>query len=347
VVVRAQLADDLSGVHALDGDITTCWPLGGPLSWIEFQGPTGSRTGGTFEQRGGGVFEARVRILDVSAVGTWRVRALALADCTNNYRTLTGDDLEAAGITASFEVVQNGDTTLPLLHTLSVAPSVVDVRDAGAQVVVRARITDNHAIASLDGPAGCEAPLTRVDATSPAAESLGAPLRRNGSDQFEAVIDVPRLATPGTWSLRVTVVDCAGNTRLYSIDDLAALGAERAFTVLAPRYEFGGFTAPFGGDALAERRAGAGIPVRFSLGGAEGTDVFDAGFPQVHQIDCVTREPLGAPVALAPSEWLFRSLENGVYEYKWKSSPQWIDSCRRLVLGFDDGSRHTADVRFG
>ena len=64
-------------------------------------------------------------------------------------------------------------------------------------------------------------------------------------------------------------------------------------------------------------------------------------------IDCITRQPLGDAVPLGPNQWVFQELTDGLYQYKWKSSPDWRDVCRRLILGFDDGSRYTADVRFG
>ena len=49
---------------------------------------------------------------------------------------------------------------------------------------------------------------------------------------------------------------------------------------------------------------------------------------------------------LGPTQWVFQELTGGLYHYKWKSSPDWRDVCRRLILGFDDGSRYSADVLF-
>ena len=57
--------------------------------------------------------------------------------------------------------------------------------------------------------------------------------------------------------------------------------------------------------------------------------------------------PAGGPVSLNDVEWRFQDLTDGLYHYKWKSSREWNGVCRRLIHGFDDGSRYGADVRFG
>ena len=37
---------------------------------------------------------------------------------------------------------------------------------------------------------------------------------------------------------------------------------------------------------------------------------------------------------------------DGSYHHVWKTSGDWAGTCRRLTLGFDDGSRYSADFRF-
>jgi len=39
------------------------------------------------------------------------------------------------------------------------------------------------------------------------------------------------------------------------------------------------------------------------------------------------------------------SFSGGTYHYVWKTAKAWAGSCRRLVVGLDDGSRHMADFR--
>ena len=64
---------------------------------------------------------------------------------------------------------------------------------------------------------------------------------------------------------------------------------------------------------------GSAMPVYFELGGASGTDIFDAGYPTTTPIDCTTRLPIGPSQPLAANEWVFQDLTAGVYHYKWKS----------------------------
>ena len=92
---------------------------------------------------------------------------------------------------------------------------------------------------------------------------------------------------------------------------------------------------------------GSAMAVKFRLDGAQGLGIFEASYPRVQPIDCVTRQPLGDAMPLGPTQWVFQELTGGLYHYKWKSSPDWRNVCRRLILGFDDGSRYSADVRFG
>jgi hypothetical protein len=43
---------------------------------------------------------------------------------------------------------------------------------------------------------------------------------------------------------------------------------------------------------------------------------------------------------------VFQDLTAGLYHFMWKSEQDWRNVCRRLTLGFNDGSRYSADVHF-
>ena len=49
---------------------------------------------------------------------------------------------------------------------------------------------------------------------------------------------------------------------------------------------------------------------------------------------------------LGPTQWVFQDLTDGLFQFKWKSSPDWRNVRRRLILGFDDGSHYSTDVLF-
>jgi hypothetical protein len=144
-------------------------------------------------------------------------------------------------------------------------------------------------------------------------------------------------AQPGTYRVTLVVAD----------DDEGLGFAAGDQDIVVPTYEFGGFREPVEDQpALNDRNAGSAVPVKFTLANAEGVDIFGADFPQSQPIDCDTRQPLGAGEPMTEGEWTFVELEAGVYHFNWKTNKQWEDTCRRLVLGFDDGSRAAADFWF-
>jgi hypothetical protein len=349
VTVSATLTDNLAGVAGSNSG-TACGQFSGPRSQITFRSPAGVNfQGALFDPAGGDSWTGTIRMPRFSAAGTWTLDHVHLVDCAENSVSLRRADVEALGLPTSFEVTGVSDTTAPVVSALSVTPPVVDARTAPADVVIVARLTDDlSGVAGSDPPGGCTR-RSRVSAIAPSGFASGFAadvFDLRAGDDYGATLQVPAGAEPGVWALSLHLEDCAGNQRDVAAADLAALGLPSSFLVLPPAYEFGGFMAPLDETAMAKRTPGSGMAVKFTLGGAEGTDVFDPGFPQVQQIDCATREPVGDAVPLAGNEWVFQSLTDGLYHFKWKSQTEWRHSCRRLTLGFDDGSRHSADVRF-
>lgn len=342
VTVTATITDDLSGVAANDGG-PTCGertPFG---SAVSVRSPGNAFAGASFEPLGGNAYAATVRVPRFAQGGTWTV-SVSLVDCARNGTGLGGPQLAALGFPSSFEVTSAGDATPPEVSALTIAPDVVDTRSAPADVVFTARLTDDLSGVSLAGRCGGGA--SQVFLQSPTGRSAGALFEHVAGDEYRATAQLPRFADPGTWTVRLILSDCVGNPRHLTSAELAALGLPGTFRVLPPAYEFGGFLAPLSGDALVQRKPGSGIAVKFRLGGAVGTDVFDAGYPQVQAIDCATRQPLGDAVPLGATEWVFQGLADGVYQYKWKTDREWRGQCRRLIVGLDDGGRHSADFRF-
>src|SRR6058998_3481801 len=59
-----------------------------------------------------------------------------------------------------------------------------------------------------------------------------------------------------------------------------------------PNYTFTGFFQPVdNGFVLNRTKAGSAIPVKFSLGGYKGLNIFAAGYPKSQLINCLTTEP--------------------------------------------------------
>jgi hypothetical protein len=59
------------------------------------------------------------------------------------------------------------------------------------------------------------------------------------------------------------------------------------------RYTIDGFFAPLmNPPAVNEVKAGKGVPVRFSLGGDFGLNVFESGYPQARAVGCDPAAPV-------------------------------------------------------
>ena len=108
-----------------------------------------------------------------------------------------------------------------------------------------------------------------------------------------------------------------------------------------PTFTFRGFLQPVDPLlALNSMKAGAVVPVKFSLGGYRGLGVFAAGHPKAQTIACSSTAlefGIEQTVSVGGSS-LSNDTSTDTYEYVWKSDRAWAGTCRQLVLGFSDGT---------
>jgi alpha-tubulin suppressor-like RCC1 family protein len=155
----------------------------------------------------------------------------------------------------------------------------------------------------------------------------------------------------GTHTLAVKATDPAGNPDLTP--------AQYAWTVKSG-YAFTGFFKPIANLPKVNKvKAGSLIPVRFSLGGNFGPDVFATGYPQSQLIACSpSAQPSEADVdeVETPGSRKSRFAVGGTggtgwvipyydfdrrtwqYLYLWKTERSWSGTCRQLIIQFNDGS---------
>ncbi|HQW66079.1 MAG TPA: ExeM/NucH family extracellular endonuclease [Gemmatimonadales bacterium] len=110
-------------------------------------------------------------------------------------------------------------------------------------------------------------------------------------------------------------------------------------------YDFGGFLSPVANaPAFNADSAGSTIPIRFSLGGNQGTNLFLTGFPASRPISCATSAVTGGfTSATGPgASKLTYARGADTYHYNWKTQASWVGTCRELVLRFRDGTQHRA-----
>jgi N-acetylneuraminic acid mutarotase len=115
-------------------------------------------------------------------------------------------------------------------------------------------------------------------------------------------------------------------------------------------YTFTGFFQPVDNlPTVNLMNAGRAVPVKFSLGGYFGLDIFAPGYPASQQINCNTYDPID-PVeeTVTPGgSSLTYDPATGWYHYNWQTDRAWAGTCRQFILRLNDGSEaHVANFRF-
>jgi hypothetical protein len=117
----------------------------------------------------------------------------------------------------------------------------------------------------------------------------------------------------------------------------------------AALYNFSGFLQPVDNlPAVNITTAGSSIPVKFSLGGNKGLDIFAAGYPRSMPVACENGEAgstIEETVAAGGSALTYDAALDQ-YKYVWKTERSWRGTCRLFVLKLNDGSEHPAKFRF-
>ncbi|MDO8364750.1 MAG: PxKF domain-containing protein [Actinomycetota bacterium] len=117
----------------------------------------------------------------------------------------------------------------------------------------------------------------------------------------------------------------------------------------ASEFDFAGFFSPVDNPPVRNRvKAGSAIPVRFSLGGDQGLDIFAAGYPTSRAIACDTQAPSDAiesTIAIAGKSVLTYDARTDRYQFVWKTDKAWR-GCRQLTVKLNDGTTHVAIFDF-
>jgi hypothetical protein len=134
--------------------------------------------------------------------------------------------------------------------------------------------------------------------------------------------------------------DPIGNT-ICGVTDLISL----PLTLFDVKYPFTGFFSPVDVAPIVNSvKAGAAVPVKFSLGGDRGLNIFAAGYPRARQMQCVTGAALDVVEETVTAGGASLTYDPVVdrYTYVWKSDKSWAGSCRELEITFDDGETYVA-----
>jgi hypothetical protein len=199
-------------------------------------------------------------------------------------------------------------------------------------------------------------PRTAVIAGLWATDNSGLDIRLNG---HSTGVTLPN--SPGTnYSLlhAFTIHDPAFfldglNALEFVVEDTGGAAGFRAqLTGTAtpiPAFNFRGFFSPIDNQPVVNKlKAGAAVPVKFSLGGDHGLNIFQGGFPASQTVACDNYATLASVEETVSSGQSGLTYDPSIdqYTYVWKTQSSWANTCRQFVLGLADGSFHVANFKF-
>jgi VCBS repeat-containing protein len=139
----------------------------------------------------------------------------------------------------------------------------------------------------------------------------------------------------------------------YKVKD-GEVVSHTATVSIAVQYSFAGFFEPVDNPGPGPRyifnsvKAGSAIPVRFSLAGDQGLDIFSPGYPTSRPVKCATAartDPIQQTVSAGNSSLSYDAASD-TYTYVWKTENKWAGTCRVLTVQLDDGAQLLAYFRF-
>jgi hypothetical protein len=154
----------------------------------------------------------------------------------------------------------------------------------------------------------------------------------NGSGMNGCKGDLPsgsplETSTVGPHSFSVTAYDRAGNVARET----------HSYTVV---YNFNGFAPPAAAyPSSASLKAGEPVPLKFSLAGDKGSDIFAPASPA--WTSCATTAD-----ATAADGTLSYNASSDRYTYLASTAKAWAGTCRDLVVTLRDGTTHRARFLF-
>ena len=134
------------------------------------------------------------------------------------------------------------------------------------------------------------------------------------------------------------------------IDDVRIWNVALPQDQLGKVYEWDGFFRPIDidNDVFNVVKAGRAIPVKFSLNGDQGLEIFD-DYPKSIQVSCP-----GTSDSVDEMEFTETADESSLnydafddqYIFVWKTNKAWAGDCRQLEVKLNDGTSHFAKFTF-
>jgi HYR domain-containing protein len=151
------------------------------------------------------------------------------------------------------------------------------------------------------------------------------------------------LASGSTFPVGASTVTCGATDKHGNY-------ASKNFTVTV-QYNWSGFYSPIENTVVNRVKAGSAIPIKFSLGGNMGLDVFAAGYPisaVAANFDGVVavNDITDLSIASAGGSSLTYDPLANQYIYVWKTDKAYAGTNRQLQVKLKDGTVHIGNFSF-
>lgn len=282
-------------------------------------------------EEAGGVEGSAITITGTaSAPTTWTTEAAGctIADPTSSTTTVTCVDEGAVAVVLTADDGVNPPVSDSTLVTVTNAAPVLTVTAPLPGTSVQ--LGESLAVSASATDAGSADVLTcTVDWGDGSVPSTGC----TPSHAYGAA---------GAYDVVVTAHDGDGGTDSHTVTVTVTEPAG------SPTWPFDGFFPPVDNLPVVNAvKAGSTVPVKFSLGGYRGMDIFAAGSPASVRHDCTSGlalDELEQTVTAGASALTYDPM-TGRYHYNWKTQKSWAGQCRTLELTFADGTTATAEFR--
>jgi hypothetical protein len=275
----------------------------------------------------------------------------------------TGSDPNGDSLTYAWDLDNNGSFET---SGQNVTYSAVGL-DGPSSTTVQVKVIDPGGLSATDSATVNiinALPIVNAPSVSPEPSTEGSPVIASATFSDPGVNDAPFTCTvdygdgSGAQLGTVSGNTCIGQAHVYptfgaytvtvSVTDKDG-GTGSNFSLHSVIFNFFGFFSPVENLPMTNLvKAGQAIPIKFSLGGDKGLDIFAAGYPMSHAIACESPDLLlGDTPTLNPgSSGLSYSPGHGQYHYNWKTEKAWSGTCRQLVIVFSDGAIYRANFQF-